>query len=181
MSEETDDILQRLESIVQSWSSEVSAAQRRLGEQLSETRDRLRSSPDSESETLAADMVEQLVGMQRMLEDCTDAVRQALTRVDALETEVALLKGEMQPEQAPFEMAPAPEESPPESVEPPVEEALVEALPVEEAAAQEPAAEEPAVEEPAVEEPVVEEPAVEEPVVEEPAPEEAAPEERTRR
>ncbi|MEA3365775.1 MAG: hypothetical protein U9Q79_09070 [Candidatus Hydrogenedentes bacterium] len=161
MSEQTDDILQRLESIVQSWSSEVDAAQRRLGEQLAETRDRLRSSGNAESEVLPAGVVEQLAGMQRMLEDCIEAVREVLTRVDTLEDEVAELKAESRGQEASLEEAPVPEESPSEPAE------AIEA-PVAESVEQEPLAEEAPVEQPSVEEAGAEEPPAEEPPPQEP-------------
>jgi len=199
MSEQTDDILQRLESIVQSWSSEVDAAQRRLGEQLAETRNRLRSSGNAESEVLPAGVVEQLAGMQRMLEDCIEAVREVLTRVDILEDEVAKLKAESRAEQAPPQTAPLDEESSSELAEPikaPVAESLeeealvgeasvqdasVEQLPGEEGSLEEAPAEEPWAEEPPVEEALAEEAPVEEPGPEEPLAEEPPPQERTRR
>lgn len=110
----------------------MNAAQQRLGEQLAETRDRLRGTSDTTSEALPAGAVERLGVMQRMLEDCTDAVRDVLTRMDALENDVALLKGQAGSVQAPSETAPIHKEIPPEPVEAPVEEFPPEEEPPEE-------------------------------------------------
>lgn len=170
MSEHTDDILQRLESIVTSWSSEVNAAQQRLGEQLAETRDRLRSTTDTTSEALPAGAVERLGVMQRMLEDCTDAVRDVLTRMDALENDVALLKSQTGSLETPSETAPIHEEIPPEPVEAPVEEFPIEEPPVEEAPVEEFPIEEAPADAIPEDEPLEEEIPAEESPAEEPAP-----------
>jgi hypothetical protein len=104
MEQQTDDILERLETAVQSWTSEVDEAQRRFGEQLAETRGRIETNAEAALEALQTVMKEQFQELQRRFEDSTDAVRDALSRVDTLEAEVARLKKEIATER---ETAPA--------------------------------------------------------------------------
>jgi len=122
MEEQTRDILERLESLVQSWTSEVDAAQRRLGEQLTETRHRIQVTAEGGTESLRAALAEQFSGLQRLLEECAGAIRDIVTRVDALENEVASIKGAAPREGEPPQALPAQEESPPGPVASPAEE-----------------------------------------------------------
>ena len=110
MEEEQDDILQRLESVIDSWTAEVDEAQRRLAEQLADTRGRLQSHAEAATESLQLDIDANFAILQRLLEDCREAVRDAFGRLDALEAEVEQLKSEVAELREAKAAAPAAEE-----------------------------------------------------------------------
>ncbi len=124
MEEQSQDILQRLETAVHSWTAQVDDAQRRLAERLAGTRGRLTASASAETEQVQAALEENFASLRSLVAECTDAVREALVRLDFLEREVAQLKSEVaaprEPEAAPA--APSLAEAPAESPGPPSEE-----------------------------------------------------------
>ena len=80
-------------------------AQRRLAERLAGTRGRLTASASGETEQVQAALEENFASLRSLVAECTDAVREALVRLDSLEREVAQLKSELaklrEPEAAP--------------------------------------------------------------------------------
>ncbi len=119
MEEEQDDILLRLESVIDSWTTEVDEAQRRLAEQLAETRGRLQNHAETATESLQFDIDSNFAILQRLLEDCREAVRDAFSRLDVLEAEVQQLRDEVAELRESRAAEPAPElKSEPESPKP---------------------------------------------------------------
>ncbi len=101
MEDPTDDILERLESAIQAWTDEVDEAQQRIGARLAQTRGHIATTSETGTAELESVLREQFLGLQRVIEDCTGALRDALVRMDALDRDVAELKQEIAQVRAP--------------------------------------------------------------------------------